>query len=140
MKLKVIHIFLFLCFAFLVYTFNIYLQPLGNESSTEKEKINSAKGRLVWQKYNCQACHQFYGLGGYLGPDLTNILSTPGKGEVVVRAIVASGVKQMPAFKLHENEMNELIAFLHAVDKSGMADPRTFTVSGSGMINLPGYK
>lgn len=86
----------------------------------------AANGRLVWQKYNCQTCHQLYGLGGYLGPDLTNIMSVKGKGVTVLKAMIASGTKQMPAYHLNETEVNNLMEFLKSVDASGVADPRSF--------------
>ena len=38
-------------------------------------------GKVLYQKYNCTACHQIYGLGGFLGPDLTIVVSQQGKGE-----------------------------------------------------------
>ena len=94
----------------------------------------ASEGRLVWQKYNCQSCHQLYGLGGYLGPDLTNIYSAAGKGEVVIKAIVKSGTSQMPSFSLTAKEESSLLQFLKSTDASGLADPRNFVVKSNGMI------
>ncbi|MCH7870146.1 MAG: c-type cytochrome, partial [Planctomycetes bacterium] len=31
-------------------------------------------GLAIWRENNCQACHQIYGYGGFLGPDLTNLM------------------------------------------------------------------
>ncbi|MBL7764975.1 MAG: cytochrome c [Chitinophagaceae bacterium] len=94
----------------------------------------TAEGRLIWQKYNCQSCHQLYGLGGYLGPDLTNILSSPGKDEKLVRAMIYSGTRQMPSFNMPEDELNLLIEFLKSTDASGISDPRQFKATNYGMI------
>ncbi len=96
--------------------------------------IDAAEGRMIWQKYNCQACHQLYGLGGYLGPDLTNLYSTKGKDDIYIRAIIGSGTRQMPPFKLAENEMTLLIEFLKMTDASGKSDPRNFDIHMNGMI------
>ena len=63
---------------------------------------------MVWQKYNCQSCHQLYGLGGYLGPDLTNVYSAKGKGELFIKAFLHAGTKQMPSFDLSKEEEKEL--------------------------------
>lgn len=94
----------------------------------------ASEGRLVWQSYNCQACHQLYSLGGYLGPDLTNVISTPNKGANLVRAMIKSGTKQMPAFSLSDHEMSLLIEFLKSTDASGIADIRHFRLNEYGLI------
>ena len=98
-------------------------------------KQQAADGRLIWQKYNCQSCHQLFGLGGFLGPDLTNTISQPAKGEKYIRAMIQSGIKQMPAFKIPENELNELMEFLKSTDASGVSDPRSFETDAFGMIH-----
>lgn len=135
MKLKARHTFFLLSLLFLVYSFSIYLKPLSVYSDKkEYDKSKAGDGRMVWQKYNCQTCHQLYGLGGYLGPDLTNIISQPGKGETLLRAMVKTGNKQMPAFNLSDKDLSDLIEFLKSTDASGNADPRAFAKNTFGMI------
>lgn len=134
MKIQVRHIFLILCTAFLLYSLSIYLYPLTINSSDKFDKNLAADGRLIWQKYNCQACHQFYGLGGYLGPDLTNIISKEGKGEAVIRALIKSGTKQMPSYSMEEEEIRLLLEFLKSTDASGLADPRAYETDKYLMI------
>lgn len=134
MSLKPIYIFVVLCTAFLIYSFTIYLVPsnkIGDESYNGEA---ASEGRLIWQKYNCQSCHQLYGLGGYLGPDLTNVYSAKGKGQIFIKAIVRSGTAQMPAFYLNPEEEENLLHFLRSTDASGVADPRNFEVLNTGMI------
>ncbi len=128
-----ISVFLFLAVSFLAYTTHLY--TLGE--SVKRRNIDYSKaseGRLVWQKYNCQSCHQFYGLGGYLGTDLTNVYSAKGKGEALIRVMISIGTPQMPAFKLSEKELSDLMVFLKSVDASGKADPRSFETQSNGMI------
>ncbi|MBK7966690.1 MAG: cytochrome c [Bacteroidetes bacterium] len=84
-------------------------------------------------KYNCQSCHQLYGLGGYLGPDLTNIYSHPEKGETLIRAMLKSGTRQMPEFNLKEDEILAILEFLKSADACGKADPREFKVNTLGL-------
>lgn len=134
MKFKPRHTFFILTLFFLIYSLSIYLRPLSVIHNKGYNIDVAARGRLVWQNNNCQSCHQLYGLGGYLGPDLTNVISHPKKGEVLLRALVKTGTKQMPAFTLTENEMQELIEFLKATDASGVADPRAFSRNNYGMI------
>ncbi|MBL7931164.1 MAG: cytochrome c [Bacteroidia bacterium] len=111
---------------------SIYISKPG--CINRPEDMNAAEGRLVWQKYNCQACHQLYGLGGYLGPDLTNLVSQKGKDESYIKALIRSGTKQMPSFDLSKEEEIKLIDFLKSTNESGIADPRQFNVHASGMI------
>ena len=135
MKIKPIHIFLLLCFSFLVYSFSIYTnKPILKHPQTFNSEL-AVKGRLVWQKYNCQSCHQLYGLGGYLGPDLTNVYST--KGDKVIIGVINSGNKAMPAFNLSDTEQSELLEFLKQTDQSGTADYRKLKKFKNGMIEQP---
>ena len=122
-----------LCILFIWYTLSIY-SGAKEERAENFDTKKAASGRLVWQKYNCQACHQLYGLGGYLGPDLTNVYSAKNKGEEYINALIKSGTKQMPGFHLTALEMEQLMEFLRSTDASGSADPRDFTSSASGMI------
>lgn len=127
-------IFILLSAIFIAYSFSIYIQPYTAKEDKRFNKKIASEGHLVWQSYNCQTCHQLYSLGGYLGPDLTNIISNPSKGEKTVRALIKSGTKQMPAFNLTDHEMNSLIEFLKSIDASGKADLRNFSIDNFGMI------
>lgn len=118
----------------MVYSFSIYLTPFFILADKNLNLNEAKSGLLVWQKYNCQACHQLYGLGGYLGPDLTNIYSKKGKGEAYIKAIISSGTKQMPSFNLRADEKKQLLDFLKMANASGIADPRNFNTQMNGMI------
>ena len=108
-------IFFMLFLSFLLYSVFVYTE--GTNVSDIKPSDDASRGKLIFQKYNCTACHQFYGLGGYLGPDLTTVMSQKGKGEVFVKAIMKSGTKRMPDFNLSENEINQLTEFLKYADQ-----------------------
>ena len=133
--MKPIHLFFALCFLFLIYTLSIYLTPLTVAKTSAIDTEKAVEGRLIWQKYNCQSCHQLYGLGGYLGPDLTNVVSNPKKGEMMIKQILKYGVKQMPAYNMPDEDYKCLIEFLKSADVSGLADPRKYNISKTGMIN-----
>lgn len=102
---------------FLGYNFFIYTQKPPIEAQEMSEL--AIYGQQIYQDKNCTSCHQFYGLGGYLGPDLTNVISAEGKGTMYVKAFLNSGVKSMPQFNFSEEEKEALIAFLEAVDETG---------------------
>ena len=102
---------------FSIYNFTIYTSK--SDYGTIRLSKKAINGENIWLKNNCNSCHQLYGLGGYLGPDLTNIYSTKGKGEVYIKAFIESGVKAMPKFDLSENEKEDLVQFLKEVDQTG---------------------
>lgn len=131
MKFKSLNIFFTLVIVFLLYSFNIYIQP--SVLSNSNNSTDFSNGKLVWQKYNCQSCHQLYGLGGYLGPDLTNEMSKQ-NAEKIVKAMLKNGIGIMPAFILSIDEEAILISFLKGVNKTGKADPRSFKRNSNGTI------
>ncbi len=129
-----ISIFTLLCVLYLLFSFSIYTVPYRADITAHSENSVAGEGKLIWQKYNCQSCHQLYGLGGYLGPDLTNIYSEKGKGPAYIIGMVRAGNMQMPSFTLTEAEEKSLLQFLKSADQSGNADPRSFRINYSGMI------
>lgn len=125
--------FIVLCLLFLVFSFSIYLKPYSISELKGNDSELAGKGRLIWQKYNCHACHQLYGLGGYLGPDLTNEYRKLNHNEDALRAFLKGGIKQMPNFNMSKKEEDLLIEFLKSTDKTGNADPRKYKVLSNGM-------
>lgn len=73
-----------------------------------------------------------YGLGGYLGPDLTNTYSL--RGPAYIKAFLQNGTATMPNFDLNGKEVNALLAYLRDIAASGKGDPRTFTINNNGTI------
>jgi nitric oxide reductase subunit C len=102
-------VFLLLFFIFLTYSFIVYTNGTESINGTANGKAN--EGKMLFQKYNCVACHQIYGLGGYLGPELTTVMMQPGE-ELYVRSVLKYGTVRMPDFHLNENETDALVAFL----------------------------
>lgn len=119
--------------AFLAYSGFVYQ---ANGTKTEEGPVSemAIAGKHLWQKHNCGSCHQFYGLGGYLGPDLTNVVSAKGKGREYARAIMQSGTGVMPNFHLNAEELDQLLAFLEEVDRSGRGSVHDFTPQPDGTI------
>lgn len=87
----------------------------------------------MFQDYNCIACHQFYGLGGYMGPDLTNVISN--RGEAVARAFIAAGTATMPNLGLAPEEVEAVVAYLKFVDKTGTYPPENYEVRWYGAVD-----
>ncbi|MCG9879249.1 MAG: cytochrome c [Bacteroidia bacterium] len=131
--MKPILVFLILCLSYLYYSWSIYLSSSHSETDPKIAQVIS-QGKLVWQKYNCQSCHQIYGLGGYLGPDLTNYAGQSGDRKLFLSSAIKSAAQQMPSFNLSETELESLYQFLVSLNKSGIAQPKEFEVYPWGMI------
>ena len=90
-------------------------------------------GQQVYQDYNCVACHQFYGLGGYMGPDLTNVISN--RGAAYARAFITTGTVAMPNFGLDERQIEGLLAYLEFVDQTGTYPAENYDVRWYGAVS-----
>jgi nitric oxide reductase subunit C len=126
-------------FGFLVSLFCLYNFTVYHSSNSDYNVVLSQKalqGQQLWQQNNCFSCYQLYGLGGYLGPDLTNIYSAKGKGTAYINAFLNSGVKTMPKFNFSEDEKSALIAFLKAVDKTGYFPNHNATIHPNGWVEI----
>jgi len=113
----------------LVYTSNNCEQPV-------KLSLEASHGQQLWQNNNCWSCHQVYGLGGYLGPDLTNVYSSPNKGPNYIKAFLNSGIKSMPKFNFSEDEKNAIVAYLKLIDSTGYYPNYEADFSIIGWVNL----
>ena len=122
-----------LCLSFFIYTFFVYIDAApGDKGGVLSEE--AVRGKLIFQEYNCTACHQLYGLGGYMGPDLTNVISTPGKGEAYARASIQGGTQRMPNFHLNEPQVADLIAYLTQVSKTGNSPVTNYSINSDGSV------
>ncbi len=72
-------------------------------------------GRGLWHEYACQTCHQLYGQGGFLGPDLTNVAGRLDSTRLASLLKVGSG--QMPAFAFSDIDVAAMAAFLGEIDR-----------------------
>ncbi len=94
------------------------------------------KGENIWLQNNCNSCHQIYGLGGYLGPDITNVYSREGKGEKYIKTIVNSGIKSMPKFNFSEEEKDQLVQFFKEIDQTGHYPDANATIGKDGWVTI----
>lgn len=119
---------------FVVYNVIIYTQESG--SSIECMSYRAKEGEKLWQENNCTSCHQLYGLGGYLGPDLTNVISNKAKGPNYVKAFLNSGVKSMPEFNFSETDKELIIEFLSHVDQTGFYPNKEAVFGNDGWVTI----
>ncbi len=105
----------FVCQGFLVYTDPVAAErpPLSAEAQ---------RGRSIWLAKNCFACHQIYGFGGFIGPDLTNAAQRVPRARL--DELLTKGSKQMPAFGLGKAEIDAIEQYLRAIDRTGQGQAR----------------
>lgn len=123
-------VFLFLSVAFLGYSAVLYFTETEQSQAPNE---SAQKGKILWQQKNCVSCHQLYGLGGHLGPDLTNVYAI--RSEEYIKAFLKSGTKVMPDYQLSETEIQELLEFFKYTNTTGVADPASFSKHLNGTIS-----
>ena len=104
-----------------VYSFTVYTKGTEiNLSLAPAEKASINKGKKLFQQYNCIACHQLYGLGGYLGPELTTAFSDPQRGEIYMKTFLMAGGPRMPNYHFTNEEISSIISYLKYVDATAV--------------------
>jgi nitric oxide reductase subunit C len=114
-------IFISLFITYLIYSAAVYTK--GTETVVSINPDEGAKmryGKQLYQQYNCTSCHQVYGLGGYLGPELTTAYSDPNRGELYMRAFLQAGGQRMPNFHFNKDEINAIISYLKYIDETAI--------------------
>ena len=125
--------------AILLFLFGIYNLVVYNTDgyvAVEKLSPTAVNGQQLFQNNRCWSCHQLYGLGGYLGPDLTNVYSAEGKGSSYIKAFLNSGVKSMPQFNFSEEEKNALVEYLKQVDQTGIYPNYNAEIEATGWVKI----
>lgn len=120
---------IFTFYNFVIYTSKDSKQPI-------KLSLKASLGQQLWQNNNCWSCHQIYGLGGYLGPDLTNVYSKQNKGPLYIKAFLNSGVKAMPQFNFSEVEKEAIVAYLQLVDSTGYFPNYEAQLKATGWVEI----
>ena len=94
--------------------------------------LEAIEGRQIYHESACQVCHQLWGQGGFLGPDLMNAASRVDETRLVSLLTVGSG--QMPAFNFSSRQIDQLKTFMNEIDRPElgrgelrMGDPSTGT-------------
>lgn len=105
---------------FLIQTWMVYTDPAGRADPPLSER--AARGQALWHEHNCQSCHQLYGFGGFLGPDLTN--ASRSLADERLEAVLSEGTEVMPAFRLDAEERDALAAFFEELGQTGEGQAR----------------
>lgn len=133
--MKVAHklkLYLLILFCFLVQNAFVYFD-LPNPR-VERLSTVEHQGLKIWRREGCMFCHQFYGQGGFMGPDLTNVASRVSLEDLSLRLDV--GGYRMPSFKLKKEEKEQLYAYLRFMNSTGQGTLNTF----ESKSDLPWYE
>lgn len=114
-----IWVFAVLFITFISYTSWIYTGATDyGTTMTERQQL----GKKIYQDYNCQACHQIFGLGGYLGPELTTVISDKNRGEAYTKVFIENGGgTRMPKFNFTKEQTEALVDYLKYVDANAFS-------------------
>lgn len=124
-------IFIVYCVAFVFYSSYVY--TAGTEAAHVPPMSEPARhGQALFQEHNCIACHQFYGLGGYMGPDLTNVISN--RGAAYAGVFIANGTTRMPNLGINAEDTAALVSYLEFVDTTGTYPPQDYEVTWYGTV------
>ncbi|MCH2654664.1 MAG: cytochrome c, partial [Gemmatimonadetes bacterium] len=99
-----------LVLCFLAQSIFVYRDDVDLELSME-----AIEGRQIYHESACQVCHQLWGQGGFLGPDLTNAASRVDEARLVSLLTVWSG--QMPAFNFNSRQIDQMKTFMNEIDR-----------------------
>lgn len=120
-----------LLLSFGCYTASVYLYC---DKHVVQPNEAARKGWGLWQDKNCQSCHQVYGLGGYMGPDLTNVASK--RDKKYLHTFIKYGTGRMPNLGLSDIEVDNMVAWLQWVDKTGQSKVAAKAVHWTGTYML----
>ncbi|MBL4657342.1 MAG: cytochrome c [Flavobacteriales bacterium] len=128
-----------LCMSFLAMSLSVYVNTENVDRGSELMSAEVMQGRQLFMDYNCTSCHQIFGLGGYMGPDLTNCYSSDG-GPQRAEMWLRNGFGAMPNLELSDQEISELMAFLAYIDRTGTSPPKDFEINAIGTVDIEHYK
>jgi len=104
------------------------LYPGAVQDQTTKSSDSGPEGIQRGRKLfdaNCSGCHGPEGRGGSRGPDLAGGHFKHGDSDSAVFATITQGLPDtgMPAFRLRDEEVWDVISFLCSLRETGHADP-----------------
>lgn len=100
----------------------------GRQEALQPITPDVEAGLEAWRANNCAACHSLYGLGGHLGPDLTDVVERR-SAELVVARVLGGGAG-MPPFQ--DADGQAIAAYLEWVGSTGTWPPTSWPDWGYG--------
>lgn len=119
-------LFFFVVFAALTAHTHWYMVTVSTDSEGLTPAV--AAGKHVWEKHSCINCHSLHGEGAYFAPELGNVWTRYGgetnaagaraglKSWIRAQPLKVPGRRQMPAFDLSDEELDQLVDFFRWAD------------------------
>lgn len=130
------YLFLILLLLALFSSYNYIIYTDTSAYGAVRLSRKAVQGEKLWLENNCHSCHQIYGLGGYLGPDLTNVYSFRKRDDKFLKSMFNSGIKAMPQFDFNETEKEELLQFLIEIDQTGQYPNTKAQIEADGWVKI----
>lgn len=92
------------------------LRQMPSRTNSDQLTPEVVEGKRVWQQYDCNDCHTILGIGGYYAPDVTKSYAI--RGGPWIHEFLKDPAKmyptgrQMPNFRLNDDQINSVVAFL----------------------------
>lgn len=115
----------------LFISYSAFVYTTATEQYVATMNSDAVDGKMLFQKHNCIACHQIYGLGGYLGPELTTIISERAGDEQYIHSIIKSGSQRMPNFNLGKFQINSIVQYLRYIDNTATTYKKNISIKSN---------
>ncbi len=116
MKIKIIGLVIGF---FIMLVASVFLPGRTLPTMEANDLVLVREGQSQWRKNNCSACHSIYGLGGHMGPDLTDIAER--FPEIYIKARIQGGGAGMPPFEAVDT--SAIFQYLKFIGSSGTYPP-----------------
>lgn len=116
-----------LCIGFLIM-FVVSVMLPGRTLPLKEQNALVMAGWAEWRHHNCVVCHSLYGLGGHIGPDLTDVAERRDQSFIGLK--IKYGGVGMPAFAAADGPA--IMAYLAYIGSSGNYPPRKWPAPGYG--------
>ncbi len=99
----------------------VWLDVGAHPGSTIAMDASAREGQTIFRTHGCQSCHALFGMGGFLGPDLTNAARRVPPERY--SQLLQEGSGPMPAYHLNSHQRDAVFAYLQALDATGQGTP-----------------